>query len=408
MPRAAPTHVLSTFELVALVAALAALNAFSIDIMLPALPDIRREYGRTNDNDTQLIVTAYVITFGAMQLVYGPLSDALGRRSVLIGAMLLYIVGTLMCVIAPSFWTLIAARALQGVGAAATRVIGTAVVRDLTSGRRMAQIMSMAMTVFMIVPIIAPSIGQVILLAAPWHWIFGALLVYAGLILAWTFVRLPETLTPENRTPFRPPALLGNFAAALKNRQTLGYIIASTFMSAGLFAYIASSQQIYVDVFDLGSAFPIAFAAVAVAMSVGTIINARLVMRLGMRRISQAVVIWFTCIGLINAALALMGFGSFWVFIVLLSLSFGTFGMITGNFNALAMEPAGRMAGAAAALYGAITSVGGAILGGFIAHSFDGTTAPFLIGFVLIGATTFATITWIERGRLFVADPNKS
>ena len=407
MLRDAPTHTLTTFELVALVAGLSALNAFSIDIMLPALPDIGREFGLNNQNDRQLIVIFYVVALGAGQLFCGPLSDTVGRRGVLIGALLLYLVGTLLCVIAPSFGTLLAARALQGLGASATRVISTAVVRDLTSGRRMAQIMSMAMSVFMIVPIIAPSLGQLILFVAPWHWIFGALLLYATLILVWLIVRLPETLSPEQRTPFRVVALAGNVAAVLSNRQTMGYIVAATIMSAGVFAYVSSAQQIYVDVFGLGAVFPIAFAAVAVALTVGSVINARLVMRLGMRRISQVMLVWLCVFAALNAGLAAAGLGSFWVFIVLFALSFGTLGMINGNFNALAMDPAGHMAGTAAALFGAATAVGGALIGGLIGHTFNGSTTPFLIGFMLIGVLTFATVAWTERGRLFTSEPTQ-
>ena len=188
---------LSTAELVAMVAGLSALNALAIDIMLPALPDIGRDFALANDNDRQLVVVSYVALFGVSQLVYGPLADAFGRRSVLIYALGIFIAGSVLCVIAPSFELFLAARALQGVGAAATRVIATAVVRDLTEGRRMAQVMSMAMTVFMIVPIIAPGLGQLILFAAPWRWIFGALLIYALVILGWTLVRLPETLKPN-------------------------------------------------------------------------------------------------------------------------------------------------------------------------------------------------------------------
>src|SRR5262245_46450283 len=160
----APAHALSTPELVAMVAALSALNALAIDVMLPALPDIGRSFALVNDNDRQLVIVCYVALFGVSQLIYGPLADAYGRRSVLIYALGLYTLGSVLCVIAPSFGLFLAARALQGVGAAATRVIATAVVRDLTEGRRMAQVMSMAMTLFMVVPIMAPGLGQLILL----------------------------------------------------------------------------------------------------------------------------------------------------------------------------------------------------------------------------------------------------
>lgn len=408
MPEAAapPTRTLSTFELVAMVAALSALNALAIDIMLPALPDIGRDFALTNDNDRQLVVVAYVALFGVSQLIYGPLADSFGRRSVLIYALGIYIAGSILCVVAPTFELFLAARAMQGVGAAATRVIATAVVRDLTEGRRMAQVMSMAMTVFMIVPIAAPGIGQLILFIAPWRWIFGALLIYALIILAWTFIRLPETLKPEYRAPFNPRAIIANYAAVFRERQTVGYMIATTFVTGCLFGYITSSEQLFVDVYQLGPAFPLAFGAIAIAISVGTFMNSRLVVRHGMRRLSHLMTITFTLSALVLAAIAALGGASFWVFVAMLSLAFAMFGLIASNFNALAMEPVGRIAGSASALYGAVTATGGAIVGGIIARAFDGTPTPFTIGLAICGVLALAAVLWTERGRLFGASPH--
>ncbi|GAN00501.1 MFS family multidrug efflux protein [alpha proteobacterium U9-1i] len=401
----APTHTLTTFELVAMVAALSALNALSIDIMLPALPDIGRAFGLVNDNDRQLVVIVYVAAFGVMQLVYGPLSDAFGRRSVLVGALGLFVIGGVLCVVAPSFEIFLAARALQGVGAAATRVISVAVVRDLVEGRRMAQIMSMAMTVFMLVPIIAPGVGQLILLVAPWRWIFGALLIYTLALLAWALIRLPETLKPENTTPFRPRAIASAYASVLHNRQFVGYMIASIFLSGGLFGYITASEQLYVDVFDLGHNFAFAFAAIAIAITIGTFLNSRIVMRYGMRRISHAMALAFTALAAIHTLMELAGLVSIWVFLPMLALTLMPFGMIGGNFNALAMEPMGRNAGSASALFGATTAVFGAALGGLIARAFNGTALPFLIGFTIMGVLMLLSVFWVERGKLF-AEPS--
>jgi MFS transporter, DHA1 family, multidrug resistance protein len=394
--RSAPTAALSTIELVAMVAALSALNALAIDIMLPALPDIARSFQLTNDNDRQLVVVCYVALFGISQLVYGPLADAFGRRSVLLYALGIYIAGSVLCVVAPSFELFLAARAMQGVGAAATRVIATAVVRDLTEGRRMAQVMSMAMTVFMIVPIVAPGIGQLILFVAPWRWIFGALLIYALIILAWTMLRMPETLRPENTTPFRPAAIAGAYASILRNKQTIGYMAASTFLTACLFGYITCSEQIYVDVFDLGAAFPLAFASIAIAISFGTFLNSRIVIRHGMRRISHTMTLWLTAVAAVLALMASTVGVTFWVFLGLLALGFSVFGLISSNFNALAMEPVGQVAGTASALFGAVTATCGALLGGLIARAFDGTVAPFAIGLALSGAAMIACILLTE------------
>jgi DHA1 family bicyclomycin/chloramphenicol resistance-like MFS transporter len=390
---------LSIPELVAMVAALSALNALSIDVMLPALPAIGRDFSLTADNDRQLVIVAYVALFGVSQLVYGPLADAFGRRSVLNWALGIFIVGSVLCVVAPNFELFLLARALQGVGAAATRVIATAVVRDLTQGRRMAQVMSMAMTVFMIVPIVAPGMGQLILLIAPWRWIFGALLIYAAVILLWTLFRLPETLSPENKRPFRPREIAAGYLAVLRERQTIGYMLATTFMTSCLFSYITSSQQIFVDVFGLGAAFPVAFASIAVAISFGTFLNSRIVMLHGMRRISHVMTLAFTALGATIALVAVLGLADFWVFFALLALTFSFFGLVTSNYNALAMEPVGHIAGSGSALFGAVSATGGAILGGLIARAFDGTVLPFALGLALAGGAALITILWTECGR---------
>lgn len=402
MPDAAdpPKAALSTFELVAMVASLSALNALAIDIMLPALPDIGRDFALATDNDRQLIIAAYVALFGIAQLVYGPLADAFGRRSVLLGALAIFVVGSILCIFAPTFELLLAARALQGVGAAATRVIAVAVVRDVSEGRRMAQIMSMAMTVFMVVPIIAPGIGQLILFVAPWRWIFGALLIYSFAVAAWMYWRLPETLAPENRRTFAPASIASGYAMVFRDRQMIGYMIASTFLTACLFGYITCSEQIYVDVFALGPAFPLAFAAIAIAISIGTFSNSRIVMRFGMRRISNVAMLWFFVVVLLHALLAWWFGNTLWQFMSLLALGFLVFGLMTSNFNALAMANMGHIAGSASAVFGAVTATFGAILGALIARAFDGTTTPFLIGLALAALGIIAAVLWTERGKL--------
>jgi len=395
----APIQALTTIELVTMVATLSALNALSIDIMLPALPDIGEAFRLPNANDRQLVISVYIAAFGLSQLVYGPLADAFGRRRVLIGAVCLFIVASLVCVAAPSFGALLAARAAQGLGAGAARVIAIAVVRDLTSGRTMAQIMSMAMTVFMIAPIVAPGLGQLILFVAPWRWIFGALLLYALVVLAWALLRLPETLAPKNRRPFALKPVFATYLEILSNRQTFGYTIAAGLIAGGLFGYIIASEQIYVDVFDLGPAFPIAFAALAIVMSFATMLNAALVGRLGMKRIAFTALGVFIAAASLNALLAALGVQSLWVFMGLMALSIGGFGLVSGNFNALAMQPAAKFAGSAAAIFGAATSVLGGVVGAIIARGFDGTTTPFLIGLALVGVLTLATAFWCEAGQ---------
>ncbi|HRO03082.1 MAG TPA: MFS transporter, partial [Terricaulis sp.] len=251
--------------------------------------------------------------------------------------------------------------------------------------------------------IVAPGVGQLILFAGPWHWIFAALMLYAIGIFLWSLLRLPETLRPENATPFRPAAIAGAYRAALRERQFVGYMAATTFISAGLMGYITASEQLFVEVFHLGAAFPLAFAVVAIVMSGSTFINSRIVLRLGMRRISHTALIVMICFSALLAGAVAAGVANLWVFLALLSLTLGVFGFLGGNFNALAMEPMGRTAGSAAALYGALTGMGSAALATLIAHQFDGTALPFALGLSLAGLICLAAVLWTERGRLFSA-----
>lgn len=387
-------------ELIAMTSALMALNALSIDIMLPALPDIGRAFGAPG-NERQLVITSYVLGFGMAQIFYGPLADALGRRTVLLVSLGAYSLATLLCLAAPDFGWMLAARALQGAAAAGTRVIATAVVRDLVSGRKMAQIISIAMTFFMAAPILAPGLGQMILLVASWEWIFGALLAGGGLLWGWMLVRLPETLSPGNRIPVRIGSALRNYWLAASNRITLGYMTAAAFIFGGLFAFIATSEQVMGELYGLEVWFALAFAGIAAGLAVANIINARIVQRYGMRRISHSAMIAFIAINGGHALYALATEPPFWIFYPLLALGMMLFGMMGANFSALVMEPAGKRAGTTSALYGSVTAIGGAILGSLIGQSFNGSVFPLLAGMAGLGVIAFAIVVITERGRLF-------
>lgn len=383
-----------------MVGMLMGLNAVSIDIFLPALGEIGADLGAPG-NDRQLVITAYVFGFGIAQLFFGPLTDALGRRNVLLGALVAYLVATLICVMAPTMGLMIAARALQGVAAAATRVIAVALVRDLVSGRRMAEIMSFAMTVFMVVPILAPGLGQAVLSFGDWRVIFAILFVLAAGLAVWMFIRLPETLPPENRIGFSAGSAARNYLAAAGHRQSAGYIIAAAFIFGALFAFIATSEQIMGELYALDEWFAVAFGLVALGLAGANIVNARIVGWLGMRRISHTALAAFVVINAIHLAIALNGQPPFWVYFPLLSVALMLFAMMGSNFSSLVMEPAGKRAGTAAALYGAVTSMSGAVLGSVIGQLYDGTVVPLIAGLLVMGSAAFATVIWAEKGRLF-------
>lgn len=399
---ARPHPRLHVAELVAMVASLVALNALAIDIMLPALGAISDAFTIANDNDRQLVVVVYLLATGVSQLAYGPLTDRFGRRPVLLGALAGYMIGAALCVIASSFSLLLLARAFQGLTTSAARVVAVAVVRDLSSGRRMAEIMSLATTVFMIVPILAPGLGELILTFADWRGIFVALLVYGGGLFAWMHLRLPETLAPENRTPISATGVARSFLTVARTPVTLGYTLASALVFGGLFGFISASEQILVGVYDLGKMFAAAFAAVAASMTAATILNARLVGRHGMRRISHAALLAFIAVNVIHAMLAsVFGLDGFWLFLALMCAAFFCVGLMGANFNALAMEPLGAVAGTASGAFGFATTTIAAAAGGLVGARFDGTATPVILGFALLGAGALASVLVTEKGRLF-------
>jgi MFS transporter, DHA1 family, multidrug resistance protein len=390
-------------ELIALIAALMAINSIAIDIMLPGLHQIGTSLGVTVENHQQYVITAYLLGFGICQLAYGPISDRFGRRPPLLFGLALFIVSAIGAAFAPTFAILLAFRALQGVGAAATRVIAISIVRDTFEGRQMAEVMSLVMMVFMILPVIAPATGQAIMLFGEWHMIFGFMAALALIITLWMYLRLPETLHPEDRRPFTVGSIIGGFGIVLGNRVALCYTLATSFILGSLFSFINTAQQIYVDLYKLGNLFPLAFAGVAATMALSSFLNSRMVGRFGMRRISQSALILFILISLLWLVLSVKDAGlvPFPLFIAMFASIMFCFGSIGANFNSLAMEPLGKVAGTASAVLGFMQTVIGASIGALIGQSFDGTTTPIAAGYFVLGVIGLAFVLVAERGKLF-------
>ena len=395
------TRVLSRPEFIALMAALMALNALAIDVMLPALPYMGEALGIASENERQFVVSAYMLGMGIAQLAFGPLTDRFGRRAPLLAGMGIYIIAALTAVFAPNFGALIALRVVQGMGAASVRVISTAVIRDRYEGRAMAEVMSLVFMVFMAIPIIAPGIGQVILLVGDWHNIFIFMGLLAAAFWLWTFIRLPETLPVADRRPLSFKSVYDGFVIVCTNRVAFSYGLAGTFLFGALFGFISSSQQIYVDIYGLGVYFPVAFAAMAGLMGVSSFTNSKIVRRFGMRRLSHGAMLVFTSFSAIWLALALIGFLPLWLFFSLLAIIMFSFGWSASNMNSLSMEPLGAVAGTAAAVFGFIQTVGGALIGGFIGQLFNGTTIPAATGYLSMGLLSLICILIAERGKLF-------
>ena len=387
-----------TREFAALMAALMASNALAIDSMLPALPAIGDSLAVDEENRRQLVITVYLLGFGFAQMIYGPLSDRFGRKRLLVGSLVLYAGFGLLAGLAASFPLLLAARALQGVAAASTRVLVVSVVRDRFHGPAMARIMSITMIVFMIVPVLAPSFGQAMLAFASWRHIFIVLGVYGAVLALWTLLRLPETLHPEYRRPLSVASIGSAAWTTLSTRQSIGNTIAQTLLMGALFAFINSIQQIVFDVFGRPELIGIVFAFIAGPMAISSYANSRLVMRYGSRRLLLIALSAFTAMATLHLIAAeTVVRENIWMFVLFQAATMSFFGLIGANAGALAMEPLGHIAGTASSVQGVITTVGGALIGFGIGQQFNGTTIPFLIGFTVCGLAALGVAFWANH-----------
>lgn len=393
-------------EFVTMMAAIFGLQALGIDIMLPALEQIGTFYEVTNPNSQQLIVISFVLGFGFPQLIWGPIADRYGRKILLQCSLIGYAIFAIACMFAPTFETLLVFRLLQGVACSGTRVSAGAIIRDVSSGRSMARIMSLVFTVFMIVPILAPGMGTVVIATLGWSWTFGILGVFAIIVFVWTGFRLPKTM--QEARPISVASIASGFKRVITHRISFGYMCASGVIFGSLFAFIAASEQVFDDVFERGEMFWAYFAGIAGGLAVMNYLNSRVVEHLGMRRISHTMVLLFIASSAINLAYMYFIGESFWVFYGLFIVSFACFGMIGANFASLALEPMGDIAGTANAVYGFFTSTGASLLGLAIAQQFNGTVIPLLIGYVCLGLASLGIILITERGKLFELGAGKA
>ncbi|MDR7224181.1 multidrug effflux MFS transporter [Aminobacter aminovorans] len=389
------------WEFIALAAALMAVNALAVDIMLPALQQIGAALNVESENHRQYVITAYFAGLALALLAYGPISDQFGRRKPLLFGLGIYVLAAFAAAFAPSFETLLLLRFVQGIGAASTRVIAVSVVRDRFGGRQMAEIMSLIFMVFMIVPVVAPAMGQVVMLFSEWHMIFIVMAVSALAITLWAAIRLPETMHPEDRRPLSVLSIARGFRTVLTTRMSLWYTLASMTIFGALFGFINSAQQVYVGLYGLGVWFPAVFAAIAGMMSVSSFLNSRLVVKFGMRKLSHGALIGFLLVSAIWLVWSLTGPVPFPAFIVLFALAMFQFGWIGSNFNSISMEPLGHIAGTASSVQGFMQTLGGGMIGAAIGQSFDGTTVPLAIGFCGVASVGLVMVLIAEKGKLF-------
>lgn len=398
--RDVPSSPIHFVEFVALIAALMAMGALGIDTMLPALPHIGQDLAAAA-RDLPLVIVMFSTGFGIAQLIHGPLADRFGRRPVLIGSLALYVAMNLVCAAARSMELLLISRVCAGIAIAATRVVTIALIRDCYSGRAMARVSSLAVMTFMIFPIIAPSIGQLILMIGSWRLIFNMIAAVSAVVAVWFILRMPETLAPENKVPLEWSRLVTNWKITLNDRQSVGYAAAVIGLQGALFGYITSIQPIVEKVFHQPQRLGLVFAGCALMMMCGNLLNSRIVMWLGMRRISHGAMLVLILVAAMSLVIEKLGFENLWLFVAMQSVTMACFGLAASNCSAMAMANMGHIAGTASSLQGFVVTTGGAIIGGLIGRSFDGTTAPLHTGFLIAGLVALALAAIVERGRLF-------
>jgi DHA1 family bicyclomycin/chloramphenicol resistance-like MFS transporter len=381
-------------------ATLTALAALSIDMVLPALPSIGTSLGVQRPNDNQLIVSLLFLGFGLGQLFYGPLSDAVGRKPAAFVGLALFSLGCVIALTARSFPQMLAARLLQGIGVAGPRTITLALVRDRFEGREMARVMSLITVVFILVPVVAPAIGQTVLTVSGWRAIFVVYLVMSLLATVWFAVRQEETLPPARRIPLAIGRMAGAAREVVSHRQAIGYTVAGGLIFGALLGYLTSAQQILQQQYALGPRFPLYFAMVAISIGAASLANASLVLRYGMRTLANWSLRGIFVVSIVFGAIAAGWSGEppLWSLMAYLMTSFFGIGLLFGNLNALAMQPLGHIAGTGAAIVGATSMLISLVLGTWIGQSYNGTVLPLVIGFAALSACAMLVSRWAEGG----------
>jgi MFS transporter, DHA1 family, multidrug resistance protein len=396
-----PKRSIGDRELIVMMASLMALNALAIDAMLPAFPAMIAGLEVTDPNHIQYVISVFLAGTGIGALIYGPLSDRYGRKPILLIATVGAAVFSLACSISPSFEIMLYMRFAHGLMAAAMGVLVVSVIRDQFEGDAMARRMSTIFLIFMIVPIIAPTVGQFVLLFAGWRTIFDLMAFMAVAAAIWVYYRLPETLHPENIIPIEPHALAKAWSKVVLHRNAAGYMLGAGIVQGALFGYLNSSQQMFDKVFNAAEFFTIGFAIIAIGIAVANFTNARVVERFGARRVSQAALITFIILGGLQLLAAELAPTSLPVFLVLLTGNMAMVGFIGANFSSIAMTPFGDVAGAASSFQTFVRTALAAGIGAAIGQQFDNSVAPVALGFLVCGVVALALVLWCENGRLF-------
>lgn len=387
-------------ELTGLLALAMSVTALGVDIVLPAFADVRSDFGLPSDSTAVAgLITTYLLGLAVTQIIYGLLADRFGRRPILYAGLAVYIVGAVASALAPSLGFLLVARFVWGAGAASPRILTLSILRDTYSGERMAKAMSFVMALFIMVPVVAPSLGAVLTDWISWRGAV-AFTVLAALLVAFWALRLPETLKPENKLNLTVADVIRAGKLVLTNRATVGYMLAFTALFGGFASYLASSELIISDVFGLGDQFPIIFGALAVVMGIAVLINGNLVERIGLVRLLRLVMSGYVVAAGAIAVASFVSGGSppFWLFAILLASVLAMHALLIPNMNTAAMIPMAAVAGTASAIIGTVATAGGALLGAVIDQAYDGSVMPLSASLLILGLVAFGLTRWAGGG----------
>ena len=410
-PQSVPQHALSASdgsgkalgraEFIALMAAIMSLGALAIDSMLPALDAIAQTFGVDDPNRRQLVVGIYLVASGVGSLVPGSLADRFGRRRVLFCSLGAYVLTSLACAAALSFDALLGTRALMGLGAAGLGVLPSAIIRDRYEGDAMARLMSTIFIVFMVVPVLAPSVGQAVLSVAPWRYVFVTIAGLGAAVLLWSWARLPETLHPEDRQPLDLKSVAHNLPLTFTTRAAVGYVLGSGLTFGAMFGYINSAQQLVGEHFGAGKNFPIVFGATASTLAVSSFANSRIVERFGARRVSHTALVTFIGVSAAQVWAAFTHGNSLWLFAPLMSANLCLLGFMGANFGSIAMQPFSQTAGAASSAQSFVRMLLGAAIGIMIGQAYDGSARPLAFALFVCSLLSLLLVLFSERGKLF-------
>lgn len=400
-PTGAPVRLLGERELIFMAALIQSLQALAIDAMLPALPLISHDLHVTNPNHRQLIIGLFMGGIALGSLIPGPLADRFGRRPVLLTGLALYVGLSLACAVTTEFNTLLILRTVGGLCCASMSVVPPALIRDRFDGDRMARLQSMIAAIFLVVPMIAPTIGQGIMLLLNWRWIFGLMALGGLIITVWVALRLPKSLAPEHRQAIRPASIRDNMAATFSNRTALGYVLASACPVGVIWGWVQSCEQLLGEHFGAGARFPYFFGGMALLMACGNLTNSRIVERFGARRVAHTALCAYICTAAVQVWFARSPHETLWQFVPLMALNMMLSGFMSANFSSIALQPFPHVAGSASSVQSFTRLVIGTVIGASIGQAYDHSARPLAYGLLAAGIVSMTLVLWSERGRLF-------